>query len=110
MEQRFQKHEFNIREYMEHTWSIDRGDQFITFKIRFSSQVARYVREEELFVKPQLKENNDGSLILEVTVNNDREFLAWLNQYGPDAEVLQPASYRTQLKERLAQWQTLYEE
>jgi len=93
---------------MKYTWSIERGHEQITFKVKFRPTIARYVREEELFIKPRLKDLPDGSLLFEVTVNHEREFLGWLSQYGLDAEIMEPASYRTYMKERLEQWQKLY--
>lgn len=104
----FAKDDFNVKQYMKHTWSIERGDEQITFKVKFSPSVARYIKEEETFVKPKLAELRDGSLLFEVTVNHDREFLGWLSQYGPDAEILEPKKYRDAMKERLSRWQTLY--
>ncbi|MFY0544967.1 helix-turn-helix transcriptional regulator [Brevibacillus sp. H7] len=105
----FSKGDFNLKSYLKHTWSIDRGEQNITFKVRFSSNVARYIKEEELFVKPKLKDLPDGSLVFEVTLNHDREFLGWLSQYGPDAEILAPLTYRERMKERLNRWQAVYQ-
>jgi predicted DNA-binding transcriptional regulator YafY len=105
----FDKGDFNIKQYLKNTWSIERGNQMLTFKVKFSPQVARYVREEELFVTPVLRDLPDGSLLFQVTVNHDREFLGWLAQYGPDAEILEPASYRRVMQERLARWTRLYE-
>ena len=94
---------------MRNTWSIDRGEQHIRFKVRFSPETARYVKEEELFLKPKMTDQPDGSMLFEVTVNSDREFLLWLRQYGPEAEILEPAAYREQMREELARWRRLYE-
>lgn len=105
----FSKDEFNLKSYLKHTWSIERGDEHITFKVKFSPSVARYIKEEELFVKPKLTDLPDGGLLFEVTLNHDREFLGWLSQYGPDAELIAPASYRETLKERLKDWLAVYE-
>lgn len=104
----FSKEGFNIRQFMKNTWSIERGKELITFEVKFNANVARYVKEEELFVKAKLTELEDGGLLFEVTLNHDREFLSWLSQYGPDAEILRPASYRELMRERLCRWQALY--
>lgn len=108
LEKTFDKYDFNIQDYMNHTWSIIRGEENIRFKVLFSSKVARYVKEEEMFVKPKLTEREDGSLIFEVVINHDLEFLGWLAQYGPDAEILEPKYYRNVMKKRLEQWLNLY--
>lgn len=105
----FDKGSFNIKQYLKNTWSIDRGSKNITFKVRFRSEVARYIKEEELFVHPRMKDEEDGSLIFEVTVNNEKEFMKWILQYGPNAEIIEPASAREQLKQQLEQWMSIYQ-
>ena len=109
-EKRFNRDSFDIAKYMENTWSIHRGDKKITFKIKFSANVARYVKEEELFVQPWMKDTADGGLLFQVTVNNEDEFIRWLLQYGADAEIISPPSAREAMKRRLNQWSRLYGE
>ena len=107
--QSFDKGDFNIKRYLKNTWSIDRGDKNMTFKVRFDAEIARYIKEEELFVHPRMKDQKDGSLIFEVTVNNEKEFLKWVLQYGPAAEILEPQSVRESIKEQLSQWSRMYQ-
>src|SRR5690606_23719988 len=54
MNRTFDKGDFNLKAYLKHTWSIERGEGQIRFKIKFHPHVARYVKEEELFLKPKL--------------------------------------------------------
>jgi Predicted transcriptional regulator len=105
----FDKGGFNIKKYLKNTWSIESGDRNITFKVRFNAEVARYIKEEELFVHPRMKDNKDGSMTFEVTVNNEKEFMRWVLQYGPAAEILEPKSAREQLKNQLAEWNRMYQ-
>ncbi|WP_248928651.1 helix-turn-helix transcriptional regulator [Paenibacillus hamazuiensis] len=108
-DQKFDKDGFSIRQYMKHTFSIERGNgKLIRFKVRFSPQVARYIKEEEWFVEPKMKDTADGGLLFEVTLNHDREFLMWVNSYGPEAEILEPVSYRDKMREQLERWQEMY--
>ncbi|CAM4499136.1 putative DNA-binding transcriptional regulator YafY [Paenibacillus endophyticus] len=108
-EKQFDKGNFSIRQYMKNTFSIERGQEQIRFKVRFSPVVARYIQEEEWFVEPRIKPQTDGSLLFEVTLNHDREFLQWVNSYGPDAEILEPRKYRDAMKEKLERWRGMYE-
>ncbi|MBU9723857.1 MULTISPECIES: helix-turn-helix transcriptional regulator [Bacillaceae] len=107
-EQTFSKQEFNLKEYFQHTWSIIQGTEKIKFKVLFSKSIARYIKEEELFVKPVLTEKKDGSLLFEVTLNHDREFLQWVMQYGAEAEILEPVEYRQKMKQNLQTWLAKY--
>ncbi|WP_261303979.1 helix-turn-helix transcriptional regulator [Paenibacillus andongensis] len=109
LNQSFDKGDFNLRSYMKNTWSIERGEEQIRFKVKFHADIARYVKEEELFVKPKMTPQKDGSLLFEVTVNHEREFMNWVSQYGPDAEILEPKSYREVMRQKLERWKTLYE-
>lgn len=106
--QRFEKVDFSLKSYFKYSWSIERGDTTTRFKVRFSPEVARYIKEEEMFITPKMTDLEDGSLLLEVSLNSDREFLRWLNQYGPEAEILEPKEYRDKMKEMLSQWHRLY--
>lgn len=108
LDQTFEMGDFSLKEYLKNTWSIDRGNKHIRFVVKFSPQVARYVKEEELFVQPRLRDLDDGSLLFEVTLNDDREFLQWLMGYGPEAEILQPMAYRKKMKALLTSWLEKY--
>ncbi|MEK4062569.1 MULTISPECIES: helix-turn-helix transcriptional regulator [Paenibacillus] len=110
MEASFDKGNFNIKKYLKNTWSIDRGNKNIKFKVRFQPEIARYIKEEELFVHPRMSDEPDGSLLFEVTVNNEKEFMKWILQYGPNAEILEPTSARVELKHRLEHWMSIYRE
>lgn len=104
----FDKGNFNVRQYMKNTFSIERGQEQIKFKVRFSPNIARYIQEEEWFVEPRMKLEKEGSLLFEVTLNHDREFLMWISSYGPDVEILEPKSYRDAMRERLEKWRGIY--
>lgn len=106
----FDKGNFNIKQYLKNTWSIHRGTKNITFKVRFHPEVARYIKEEELFVRPRMSDEGDGTLLFEVTVNNEQEFTKWILQYGPNAEILEPLSAREGLKLQLEQWLDVYQQ
>ncbi|WP_309120264.1 WYL domain-containing protein [Paenibacillus sp.] len=107
-EELFDKGDFSIKKHLKNTWSIEQGDKNITFKVRFSADIARYVKEEELFVHPRMKDHKDGSMTFEVTVNNEKEFLRWILQYGPSAEILEPKSVREKMRDQLRDWLALY--
>lgn len=94
--------------FFKGTWSVTKGNQNIRFVVRFSAESVYRVKEEELFIKPFLRDLPDGSLLFEVTVNHDREFLDWLTSYGAEAEILEPLRYRKRMQEMLRTWGTFY--
>jgi predicted DNA-binding transcriptional regulator YafY len=105
----FQVHHFNIHEYLKDTWSIERGNQKIEFKVKFNPDVARYVKEEELVITPKFTDLPDGSLLFEVRLNHDREFLDWISRFGPSAEILAPIEYGEMMRQKLMKWQKVYD-
>ena len=107
-EKKFDKKDFNIKDFFKNTWSIIHGNEKIHFKVLFNKNVARYIMEKELFVTPKLTENEDGSLLFEVTLNHDKEFLKWVMQYGADAKILEPKEYRLKMKDLLQEWLKKY--
>ena len=104
LEDSFEIGKFSIEKYLKNTWSIHRGSQNVTFQIKFSPKVARYVREEELFVRPVMKDTSDGGMMMRVTVNNSDEFIRWLMQYGEEAIIMSPISAREEMRGRLSAW------
>lgn len=106
---KFEIGKFSIEKYLRNTWSIHRGNQNVVFQIKFSSKVARYVREEELFVRPVMKDTPDGGMIMRVTVNNSDEFIRWLMQYGEEAIIMSPISAREEMRGKLKAWLGEYE-
>ncbi len=104
----FSRGDFSIQKHLKNTWSIEQGEKNIKFKVKFNADVARYIKEEELFVHPRMREHKDGSMTFEVTVNNEKEFIRWILQYGPAAEILEPQSVRESLKQQLSQWSLMY--
>lgn len=104
----YEKRPFDIQKYMEGTWSIERGNENIRFVVRFSPNAARYVLEEEMFLMPKFTKQPDGSVLMEVTVNNSNEFLRWLYSYSLDAEIIEPVEYRRFMWERLEKWLDCY--
>lgn len=105
----FDKRSFNVAKYLQHTWSIERGSDIVHFRVKFDADIARYIKEEEMFVEPVMTDLDDGSLLFEVTVNSEKEFMQWIMQYGANAEVLEPAHVRDAMSEQLARWASRYQ-
>jgi len=104
----FIQDDINLENYLKYTWSIIKGNKWIHFKVKFSQKVARYIKENEYNVKPEMTTNPDGSLLFEVTLNDGREFLRWIMQYGPEAEIIEPQEYREKMKDKLKAWNGIY--
>ena len=99
---------FDIDAYLSNLWGIKAEEEAVTFKVRFSKEVARYIKEERYESKPQFIDEADGSLLLVVTTRGSEEFLRWMKQFGKDAELLEPKEYRSKLLEEIREMQQIY--
>lgn len=59
-------------------------------RIRFSAAQAPYVQERTWHPSQRLKEQSDGSVVMEMTVGDLGEVRRWLIGWGAEAEVIEP--------------------
>lgn len=109
LDETFEKYTTDVEGYLKNTWSIIRGEDLLTFKVRFSKEVANLVKEADYNVEPKFTDQEDGSLLFEVTVNDSQELIRWIMPFGADAEIIEPIKYRESFKETLKKWQAQYE-
>ena len=70
------------------------SDDPVRVRIRFSRDQARYVQERRWAAEQRITENEDGSIILEMTTSGLWEIARWALTWGGDAEVLEPEELR----------------
>jgi predicted DNA-binding transcriptional regulator YafY len=73
-------------------------DNPVTLRVRYSARIARWIAERE-----GKEPNADGSLTLDHPLADTDWAVRHVLQYGPDAEVVEPAEIRTAIRERLCQ-------
>ncbi|NLK00371.1 MAG: transcriptional regulator [Clostridia bacterium] len=108
-DKKFEMGDFSIESYLKDSWSIERGKSRVTFLVHFSPNIAPYIQEEEFYSEPKIWLQGDGSLLFQATASSPDEFLRWLFQYGPEAELLEPKKYREELRKLLGKWHETYD-
>jgi len=100
-EQQFtMKKDFSISDFLANRWSIFAEEhEPISFTVKFSKEVSRYIYEHDFYTETSLIEQEDGSLLLKTTVKSKLEFLRWIRSFGTNAEVLQPDEVREELRD-----------
>ncbi len=96
LDETFQPDEVALEKVME-SGKLFSSDTARRMTVRYSPRIARWVAERE--GKPLAA---DGSLTLEHPVADDAWAVRHVLQYGPEAELLEPAELRALLAERLA--------
>jgi predicted DNA-binding transcriptional regulator YafY len=91
-----------VEEALERAWGIiaDQGD--VEVVLRFPRSVARRVAETTWHPSQAVTKERDGSLTWRATVSGTIEIRAWILSWGPDVEVVAPATLRAEVAGLLA--------
>ena len=91
-------------------WGIDNFGDVEQVRIAFSLEVARIIEEELRITRLQWSSFQEpGRVVIVLRVRVNIELIRWIRQYGPDAEVLTPASLREEMIEKAAATLKVYE-
>ena len=89
---------FDVDKYLEGAWGIIRGD-VVTVKVLFARSLARYIRERLWHPTQKFRDLDGGRLEMTLRVADTLEVRRWILGFGPEAEVLEPASLREALRQ-----------
>lgn len=83
-------------------------DEPVEVKIRFSSDVARFIKERRWAKEQAITDEPDGSIVMQIKTSGWMDVQKWILSFGPDAELLEPKDMRLEIKERLLNTTDLY--
>jgi len=106
--QKFEIGGFSLKSYLKDSWSIERGSKPVRFRVVFSKDISPYIQEEEFYSKPKYWLQKDGSLLFQAVASSPEEFIRWLLQFGPEAEIIEPKEYREYMNDLLTEWLKTY--
>lgn len=93
--------DFDLDEFLRHSFKVMRGDQLHRVRVRISPAWARWAAEKTWHQSQEAEEQEDGGVILSFTVADAGEVKRWVLGFGPEAEVLEPPSLRRELRDDL---------
>jgi predicted DNA-binding transcriptional regulator YafY len=88
---------FDFDDYMQGSFGILRGET-TTIRIHFNRHRAKWIAERTWHEGQEIQPLPDGELILSLTVADTAEIKGWILGFGQDAEVLEPASLREEIR------------
>jgi len=88
--------DFDPSAYLDGAFSLIFDDP-TDFKIWFSEDVARYIRERIWGREQNIVENPDGSIVLELHTSGWFDVKKWILSFGPDAEAIEPEMMREEV-------------
>lgn len=103
----FQPDGFDPDALLENAFSIVSDDP-VDVKIRFSLEVARYIRERRWAKEQCIIDEPDGSIIMHMKTSGWMDVQKWILSFGPDAELLEPNELRLEIKKKLLNTVDLY--
>ncbi|MBS4024469.1 MAG: transcriptional regulator [Clostridia bacterium] len=104
----FIEDDLDIDAYLATLWGVQDEMEEVTFKVCFSQEVARYIKEEQYYTKCDITDNEDGSIDFTAAVRSGNEFLRWLRQFGKEAEILAPEEYRQKMLDEAEEMRRMY--
>ena len=93
--------DFDIDDFIQHSFGVFHG-QPVRVKIRFSSQIAGYIKEKIWHTSQTIDDQEDGSIIFEAEVAGTEEIKLWVMSWGANAIVLEPQSLVQEIKAEAA--------
>ena len=86
-----------VQKQMQAGYGIFSGQDVSWAKLKFSAERARWVQNEEWHPDQKSTVYKDGSYTLEIPYSDERELIADALRFGPDVEVIEPLSLRTNI-------------
>lgn len=97
------------KSYLDEAFGIFTGPIRYHATIAFTGTAAELVRRQ-FWHENQHIEEKDGAIILSLPVNDDREIMMKILQYGGQATVLEPASLRLRIQQEITKMLARYQE
>ncbi len=69
--------------------------------VRFTSQVAQYIKERKWSDNQIIKEHRDGSVLLEFMAQSAPEVISWILSFGKEAKLIKPKRLKQQIADEL---------
>lgn len=86
---------FDLDEYLhKNNLGFEYSDKLYTFKAIFDKTMGAHLEETPLNSTQQLKELDDGRLLISARVPDTLQFEQWLMSFGAEVEILEPAKLR----------------
>ena len=89
--------DFNAIEYLSSAWVLFLEEPVEKVKLHFKPRLRRPIQEALWHSTQVMKPQEDGSLIMELSVNNTYDFRSWILGWGDEVEVLEPIKLRNQI-------------
>ena len=102
--------DFDLEEYLNRGWQLQANAEPEHVVLRFSKSWAKWISGCKFHPNQKMTEQEDGSLLFEVTVAGVEEIKHWILGFGDRVEVVEPASLREAIAETCARMAAMYDD
>jgi proteasome accessory factor B len=102
--------DFNPIEYLSGSIGTFTGNSQITVRIHFDAFAAPYIKERHWHPSQHIEHQHDGSLVLQLNLNNLIDIQRWILTWGEHARVLDPPEFKERMLEIARKMCAQYEE
>ena len=88
--------DFDPAAYIDPAFGVFLGGEQTEIAVRFDAAVASKISERQWHPNQEIEDTADGGIILRFRTNQRQQTLFWVAQWGPNAEILEPADLRAQ--------------
>jgi predicted DNA-binding transcriptional regulator YafY len=99
--------DFDLEVFLGTSFGVYQGEPTLV-KIRFSPEVAGYIREKIWHESQKLEPQEDGSIIFEALVAGTEEIKHWILGWGSQAQILEPDRLKEEVFAEAIATQNLY--
>ncbi|MCX6162893.1 MAG: WYL domain-containing protein [Ignavibacteriae bacterium] len=85
---------FSVKEYFKDSFSIYESKNVYDIILRFSKEVAFYIKEKQWHSSQKIKELNNGELEVRMRLNHFDEVTYWALSFGKECTVIEPKELR----------------
>lgn len=100
--------DFSMEEYFKPGWHIITYGNPVEVVLRFSSEIARWIKRRRWHPTQIIEENKDGSILFKVKLTGTEEIKRWTYSWAPHCEVLAPKELRKEVAKEVKLLKELY--
>lgn len=93
-------HDFFLKDYLDDLWAAFNGEK-IKVSIKFCSHISDFIRNGRWHIDQNITDLEDGSVVLDMYLDDIRDVKSWILSFGKYAEVIEPKKLREEVKEEL---------
>ncbi|MBV7272309.1 YafY family transcriptional regulator [Clostridiaceae bacterium UIB06] len=93
---------FSLKEYLNNNWGVFKGEK-IKVSIKFDKNVSDFIKNGKWHINQQIEDQEDGSILLNLYLDDTEEIKNWVMSLGKYAEIVEPKKLRDELKMEIEQ-------